>query len=185
MWIEIVDADPRWPEQFTCVASALRTATGDWAQRIDHIGSTSVPGLVAKPLIDVQVSTRRPDDLDDAGHPVRRALDGMGFALMTDNDDRRKRFLRLRDSHDGSPDVNLHVRRTGCVSQQQALLFRDYLRAESSARERYAAEKRRLALSSWRSVDAYAEAKGDVVWGLLREADVWSWSGWQPGPTDA
>lgn len=185
MLIEVVDADPTWPGQFAAVGALLRRACGAWAARIDHIGSTSVPGLAAKPLIDVQVSVARPDDLDDPDHPARRRLEDEGFVLVHDNDDRRKRFLRLRDSRDGRLDVNLHVRREGCVSEQQALLFRDYLRARPSARLRYEAEKRRLSRSDWVSVDAYADAKGDVVWAMLREADVWSWSGWRPGPSDA
>lgn len=185
MQIEIVDPDPRWPGHFGLVAGSLRSAIGHWAQRIDHIGSTSVPGLAAKPIIDIQITVDEPSAIDSAKHPARLELESVGFAWMGDNDDRRKRFLRLRESARGWPDVNLHVRRDGCTSQQQALLFRDYLRADDSARRRYEQEKRRLARREWGSVDDYADAKGDVVWALLREADGWSFSGWQPGPSDA
>ncbi len=181
--VVICDPDPSWPEAFRVVGRELRRLFGASAQRIDHIGSTSVAGLPAKDVIDVQVTVADPAMLDDADHPLRQALAHARFEHPADNDDRRKRFFYRRDS--GSPWVNLHVRRSGCVSQQQALLLRDYLRTHPQARTRYGDEKRRLARRSWRSVDAYADAKGDVVWALLREADVWSWNGWQPGPSDA
>jgi GrpB-like predicted nucleotidyltransferase (UPF0157 family) len=185
MRIEIVDPDPAWPASFRTIATVVRRAVGEWGRRIDHIGSTSVAGLAAKPIIDVQITTQDPSDLDKADHPVRQALEAAGFVLMIDNDDRRKRMLGLRESHRGWPDTNVHVRRDGCVSQQQALLLRDYLRTNESARTRYEQEKRRLSRLQWPTVDHYADAKGDVVWALLREADVWSWSGWMPGPADA
>jgi GrpB-like predicted nucleotidyltransferase (UPF0157 family) len=180
--IVLVAHDPAWAHQFVVASSQVRVATGSWATRIDHIGSTSVPDLVAKPVIDVQVSTGDPSQLDDPAHPVRHRLLSVGYELVLDNDDRRKRFLRRRAN---GPDINLHVRRDGCVSQQQALLFRDYLRADESARRRYGDQKSRLARRRWPSVDHYADAKSDIVWALLREADRWSWSGWRPGASDA
>ncbi len=180
----MADPEPGWPAAFRSVAAALRRALGLWALRIDHIGSTSIPDLAAKPIVDVQITTQNPADLDAAEHPALGELEAVGFVLMVDNDDRRKRFLLLRDSARGWPDTNLHVRRDGCVSQQQALLLRDYLRSSESARTRYEQDKRRLSRCDWPSVDDYANAKGDVVWALLREADVWSWSGWEPGPSD-
>jgi GrpB-like predicted nucleotidyltransferase (UPF0157 family) len=142
-----------------------------------------VPGLAAKDVIDIQVTVADPTALDDPDHPARRGLVAAGFDLVTNNDDRRKRFFRRRRPHEAP--VNLHVRRDGCVSQQQALLLRDYLRQHPRSRRRYEHEKRRLSGRRWRSVDEYAEAKGDVIWELLRQADVWSWRGWTPGPSDA
>jgi len=180
--VTLVSPDPGWPAQFEVVAGDLRTRLGSGALRIDHIGSTAVPGLAAKDVLDVQVTVADPGALDDRAHPWHRVLADAGYAQDVDNDDRRKRFLRRRTP--GAPWVNLHVRRDGCVSGQQALLFRDYLRTHPAARERYELEKRRLSRRGWSSVDAYAEAKGDVVWALLREADRWSWFGWRPGTSD-
>lgn len=105
----------------------------------------------------------------------------MSFDLMA-NEDGRKRYAKRRVPGD---ETNVHIRTAGEFSQQAALLLRDYLRAERAARMRYEQAKRDLAEHPWDRVDDYADAKGDIVWQLLREADRWSWRGWQPGPTDA
>jgi GrpB-like predicted nucleotidyltransferase (UPF0157 family) len=178
--VQIVPADPAWPDRFAAIATDLRAVLGDRAERIDHIGSTSVPGLAAKDVIDIQLSVAELEPHE----PVRAALVGLGWAFMADNPDRRKRFYLRRG--DGFPDANLHVRRTGEFSQQAALLLRDHLRADAAALGRYEATKRALAERQWEDVDAYADAKGDCVWQLLREADRWAWTvGWSPGPSDA
>lgn len=164
--------DVRWPAEFASLAERLRTGLAGLAADVHHIGSTSVPGLLAKPRIDVQVSVT---DVDDA---VSRLATVPGLVAVPDNDDRRKRFLRGARS-------NVHVRRSGEFSGQAALLLRDYLRADDAARDRYAAVKERLATRAWVSVDAYADAKGDVVWSLLRAADGWAMGvGWVPPPSD-
>jgi len=188
--IAIVEANPTWPARFAAEARRIRADLGDWAVRIDHIGSTAVAGLAAKDVLDIQVTAVDAAELDDPRHPGRVALESRGYRWQPNNPDRRKRFFRgpTRASGDDTAtagDVNLHVRRDGCVSQQQALLLRDYLRAEPSARRRYENVKRSLTQQDWPTVDDYAQAKGDVVWELLREADRWSWSGWRPGPADA
>lgn len=187
--VVLCEANPVWPERFRLVAADVRGVFGGRARRIDHIGSTAVPGLAAKDIIDVQVSVDDPAALDDSADPVRVGLAGLGFVFVADNDDRRKRFFQRRPdgtpASDATAEVNLHVRRDGCVSQQQALLFRDYLRDNAGAKALYEQEKRRLSSRRWRSVDHYADAKGDVVWTLLRDADRWSWSGWRPGASDA
>jgi GrpB-like predicted nucleotidyltransferase (UPF0157 family) len=180
MRVVLAEADPLWPRLFRDRAAAIRQLLDDRVERIDHIGSTAVPGLAAKPIIDVQVSV---EDLDPF-EPVEAALGALGYGYDPDNLDRRKRFFGL-DGPDGKRLVNVHVRRLGEWSQQAALLFRDYLRDAPDARNRYELEKRRLATQDWPTVDDYAEAKGDVVWALLREADRWSCFGWDPGRSDA
>lgn len=178
--VQIVPADPAWPRRFAALAAELRAVLGDQAERIDHIGSTSVPGLGAKDVIDIQVSVVALEPHAAVG----AALVGQGWSFMADNPDHRKRFYFRRG--DGLPDANLHVRRTGEFSQQASLLFRDHLRADATARARYEATKRALAEREWDDVDAYADAKGDCVWQLLREADRWAWAvGWSAGPSDA
>jgi GrpB-like predicted nucleotidyltransferase (UPF0157 family) len=180
MRILLADPDPLWPRLFRDRAAAIRQLLDDRAERIDHIGSTAVPGLAAKPVIDVQVSVADLDPLE----PIEAALGALGYEYQPDNLDRRKRFFSL-DGPDGTRLVNVHVRRSGEWSQQAALLFRDYLRDAPDARARYETEKRRLAAQDWPTVDDYAEAKGDVVWTLLREADRWSTFGWEVGRSDA
>lgn len=104
--------------------------------------------------------------------PYVEELRQLGFEFRPNNDDRCKRYFRRRGSRN---DVNLHVRRSGEFSEQAALLFRDYLCASEDARRRYEAVKRELATREWERGDDYADAKGDCVWQLLREADRWSW----------
>jgi GrpB-like predicted nucleotidyltransferase (UPF0157 family) len=168
--VVISDYDAAWPGRFKEYAAALRGAVGRRAIRIDHIGSTSVPGLAAKDVIDLQVSVAEFEPFE----PLRAAIESLGYEWMPDNDDRRKRFFRLV-SPVGARLANLHVRRAGEFSEQAALLFRDYLRATPEARRRYEETKRALALVPWPTVDHYAEAKGDGIWSLLREADRWAW----------
>lgn len=168
MRIVLDDYDPAWPERFGEVAAELRAALGDRALRVEHIGSTSVPGLAAKPVIDVQVSVA---DLEPFP-PVREALTNLGYTWHDDCPDARKWLFSRAEPYR----VNLHVRVAGEFSEQASLLLRDYLRASASARARYEATKRALAERDWPSVDAYADAKGDTIWALLREADCWSWT---------
>jgi GrpB-like predicted nucleotidyltransferase (UPF0157 family) len=179
--VVLSEYDPAWAARFRDYATAVRGALGERAARIDHIGSTSVPGLAAKDVIDLQVSVA---DLEPF-EPLRSALVGLGYEWMTDNDDRRKRFFRLV-SRTGARVANMHVRRLGVFSEQAALLFRDYLRATPEARRRYEEAKRALAARNWPTVDDYAEAKGDCIWSLIREADRWAWEvAWAAGPSDA
>jgi GrpB-like predicted nucleotidyltransferase (UPF0157 family) len=174
--IVLADHDPAWADAFAEVGRHLRGVFGAAAPRIDHIGSTSVPGLAAKPVIDVQITVGSLAVVDGVvGH-----LEGLGFLPEPDNPDRRKRFLRRH-----APAANLHVRPAGDFAQQAALLFRDFLRVDDDARGEYEATKRRLAEQDWPTVDDYADAKGDTVWAILRAADRWAWHGWYPGPSDA
>lgn len=175
--VEIVEHDPAWADRFTEVGAQLREVFADLADRIDHIGSTSVAGLAAKPVIDVQVSVSTLDDLET----FRGPLADLSLDLVV-NEDRRKWYATRRTP---GAETNVHIRTTGEFSQQAALLLRDYLRAEQSARSRYERVKRELAERPWARVDDYADAKSDIVWQLLREADRWGWHGWQPGDTDA
>lgn len=166
MRITVVAYEDAWPARFEALAGPLRAALGDRAMRVEHIGSTSVPGLAAKPIVDIQVSVESLEPFV----PVRAVIEGLGYEWMADNDDRRKRYFRRR----GDVDANVHVRVAGEFSEQAALLLRDYLRASPAARERYEAVKRALAEREWETVDHYADAKGDCIWTLLREADGWA-----------
>ncbi len=189
MRIHLVEPDPQWPARFSAYGADLRHSLIDQsvdgvAERlvaIHHIGSTSVPDLAAKPVIDLQVTLTSFEPFE----PVREAIEVLGYRWQSDNPDRRKRFFRL-EARDGTRRANVHVRITGDFADRAALLFRDHLRAEPYARERYETAKRELAVQEWVDVNAYADAKGDIIWQLLREADVWAAQrGWRPGPSDA
>src|SRR4051812_6753759 len=109
--IEIVPHDPAWPQRFARLGVELRGALGDVALRIDHIGSTAVPGLAAKPVLDIQISVAFFEPLDAFRTPLER----LGHAYRTNNTERTKRYFR---EPPGSPRTHIHVRRAGSFSEQ-------------------------------------------------------------------
>lgn len=122
---------------FLEIGLKLREVLGDTALRIDHIGSTSVVGLDAKPIVDIQISIACFDDIQ----LYRSQIESVGFALREDNPDLSKRYYReIR----GNRRTHIHVRRAGSFAEQMSLLFRDYLREHKDDALRYAAEKHRL-----------------------------------------
>ena len=177
--VEIVAYDPAWPARFAELGRELRAGLGEVALRIDHIGSTAVPGLAAKPIIDLQISVATFEPLAAYRQPLER----LGYAYLADNRERTKRYFR---EPPGRRRTHVHVRRAGSFSEQWALLFRDYLRAYPDAAAEYAAVKRRLALRYRNDRRAYTDAKVPFLWEVIRRADEWAQAqGWQPGPTDA
>ena len=177
--IEIAAYDPTWPVLFAELGRELRGALGEVALRIDHIGSTSVPGLGAKPIIDIQVSVASFEPLE----AFKRPLERLGYAYRADNTERTKRYFREPPGHRRT---HVHVRRAGSFSEQWALLFRDYLRAHPVAAAEYEAVKRHLALKLGDDRHAYTDAKVPFMWQVIRQADEWAQAqGWLPGPSDA
>ena len=183
----ILPYNERWPDEFLNLAGPVRRALGAKALRIDHIGSTAIPGLAAKDVIDIQVTV---EDLDEAV-PV---LVSLGYELLPIRRDHLppgakgqpgewdKRLFRQ------PPELrraNLHVRRAGSANQRYALLFRDYLRAHPPAAAAYGLIKRalvRLHPSDW---DAYYEVKDPVCDLIWIAAEEWANTcGWEPGPSD-
>lgn len=179
MTVEIYDYDPAWAQEFRDLGSSLRNALGDVVGRIDHIGSTAVLGLAAKPVIDIQISVASLE-------PVRAylsQLEGLGYVWREDNPEKTKRYFRetlgLRRTH-------LHVRQRGSWHEQYALLFRDYLRQHAEDCCSYETVKRTLAARYADDRYAYTEAKSDIFWEIIRRADRWAAAtGWAPGPSDA
>lgn len=190
--VEIVSYDERWPEEFMLIATALRDVLDDQALRIDHIGSTSVPGLPAKDIIDIQVTVAslEPDDR------LVAALAGIGYTLRSevtsdhqppgapgDAVDWAKRFFRPPV---GQRRTNLHVRVAERANQRYALLFRDYLRAHPTAAAAYAEVKRCLAHYHPDDLEAYVTIKDPVCDIIMSAAEEWVASGgWRLGPSDA
>jgi GrpB-like predicted nucleotidyltransferase (UPF0157 family) len=177
--IEIVAYDPAWPARFAELGRELRAGLGAVALRIDHVGSTAVPGLAAKPIIDIQISVAAFEPLAAYRQPLER----LGYVYRADNPERTKRYFR---EPPGRPRTHLHVRRAGSFSEQWALLFRDYLRTHPEAAAEYAAVKRHLALRYRDDRRAYTDAKGPFLWEVIRRADAWAQAqGWTPDPSDA
>ena len=189
--VEIVPYDRGWPAEFLAIGARIRSVVGDLALRIDHVGSTAIPGLAAKDVIDVQITAAAlgPGGALDAalaGDRFRRRADvdrdhePPGVAWSPGDWDKW-----LLEPPAGLRPANVHVRVDGRPNQRYALLFRDYLLENPLTAAAYAELKRRLAEIA-PSRQAYAEAKDpacDIVMGAAEEwADV---TGWSPGPSDA
>ena len=109
--VRIAEYDPAWPLRFAELGGGLRDALGSVAVRIDHIGSTSVPRLAAKPVIDIQISVDRLEPVQPFCGPLQR----LGFVYRPDNPERTKRYFR---EPPGEPRTHIHVRRAGCFPEQ-------------------------------------------------------------------
>ena len=177
--VVIVPYDPEWPALFSQLGAALRKALGETALRIDHIGSTAIRGLAAKPIIDIQISVRAFEPLDAFRHPI----ESLGFVFQPENPELTKRYFREAP---GERRTHIHVRRAGSWAEQFALLFRDYLRTHDEDAKRYVELKYRLAEQYGEDREGYTEAKGPFIWEIMVKANAWSQeTGWEPGPSDA
>jgi GrpB-like predicted nucleotidyltransferase (UPF0157 family) len=164
--VEVVAYDQGWPERFEAWRGRLVGLLGPVALRIEHVGSTSVPGLAAKPVVDIQVSVANLGDEDRYVPPCEAA--GLQFRLR---DDEHRYF----QPPPGKPrHVHVHVCQQGAEWERVHLLFRDYLRCSAGAREAYAAAKREATRLWGNDRPAYTEAKTDVILGILDQAGAWA-----------
>ncbi|WP_434626885.1 GrpB family protein [Chromobacterium sp. CV08] len=174
--VTIIPHQSRWADEFEAMAERLRAALGDLALSIDHIGSTSVPGLAAKDVIDIQITVA---ELDEA---VANRLQDAGFERKPFNRDHlppgsdaapeqwRKFFFR---EPEGLRRAHIHVRRAGSANQRYALLFRDYLRAHPATVDAYGELKRRLA-AGLADPDSYPDVKDPAVDLIYLAAEQWA-----------
>ncbi|MGH8974150.1 MAG: GrpB family protein [Acidimicrobiia bacterium] len=185
-----MDYDPGWPARFRETGTALRNRLGERALRMDHIGSTAVPGLAAKDVIDVQITVASLDAADAWPDELLPKLE--------------RRYRGTADDHvppGADPDprhwtkhywsqrlaLHVHVREDGRLNQRYALLFRDYLRADATAAAAYGLMKRALAEAAapddW---DTYYAIKDPACDLIIAGAEQWALrTGWRPGPSDA
>jgi GrpB-like predicted nucleotidyltransferase (UPF0157 family) len=174
--VEVVACDPSWPARYERWRDRLDGALEDTALRIEHVGSTAVPGLPAKPTIDIQISVA---DLDDESRYVAQ-IEPAGVQLRSR--DALHRFFR---PFAGRPrDVHVHVCQAGSDWEREHLLFRDYLRSHADAGNAYARVKQEAARLWLDDRIAYTEAKTGVILDLLDSAETWaranSWTVTQP-----
>jgi GrpB-like predicted nucleotidyltransferase (UPF0157 family) len=160
--IYLAPYDPAWPSLFTRLAKHIYKALGDRLLLLEHVGSTSVPGLSAKPIIDMVLAVA--DSSDELSYV--KPLEEKGYTLrIREPDWYEHRLLK-------PPDVqgNLHVFSAGCEEIEQMLLFRDWLRSHSDDRLLYEETKRKLAARTWKYTQNYADAKSEVVQEILARA---------------
>ena len=160
--IRIADYDPTWPALFEREARRIREALAGDVLQLEHVGSTSVPGLAAKSLIDILLVIPSSAD-EDAYVP---ALARRGYVLRI----RERQWHEHRLLKGPDTDVNLHVFSRGCVEIERMLGFRDWLRANADDRALYERSKRELAARTWKFVQNYADAKSAIVEEILARA---------------
>ncbi|MEV0703240.1 dephospho-CoA kinase [Saccharopolyspora sp. NPDC050389] len=183
---KLVDPDPEWPRQARRLIARIERAAGDKAVRIDHVGSTSVPGLPAKDIIDLQLTVRSLADADALAEPLGEAGFPVRPGILADTPhvfapDPALWEKRIHVSADPGRYANLHVRVDATPGQRVALLFPAWLRADEAARDEYLALKRKVAAEHAADPDygAYADAK--EPWFAKALPEAWRWAertGW-------
>ena len=162
--ILIADYDPAWPNKFAMHAAIIANALGAEMVCIEHVGSTSVPSLAAKPIIDILVVV--PDSANEAAYLPQ--LQAAGYVLRVREPNwNEHRMLRTPEL-----DVHIHIYAIGCPEIQRNLTFRDRLRTNVDDRKRYERVKRELAAKDWPDMNAYARAKTDVIESIIATAQA-------------
>jgi GrpB-like predicted nucleotidyltransferase (UPF0157 family) len=153
--VRLVDYDPEWPRLFVAEAARVRSALGARVVQLEHVGSTSVPGLSAKPIVDMLLVVD--DSSDEAAYvPLMEAA---GYRLHIREPD----WFEHRLFKGPGTAINLHVFARGCTEIERMLRFRNWLRTHPEDRALYARTKLALAQRTWKYTQDYADAKTDIV----------------------
>ena len=160
--IELKPYDPEWPSLYAALATRIRAALGTKVLLLEHVGSTSVPRLSAKPVIDIVLAVS--DSADESAYVP--ALKHEGYVLRIREPD----WFQHRLLKSPAADVNLHVFSEGCEEIRRLLVFRDWLRTHEDDRALYERTKRDLAARTWKYMQNYADAKSEVVNQILARA---------------
>jgi GrpB-like predicted nucleotidyltransferase (UPF0157 family) len=161
--VEVVAYDLRWVARFEHERSRILETLGPAARRIDHVGSTAVEDLCAKPIVDIDVSVQDPAD-EGVYLP---ALERAGYRLRIREPGHRMLRTRTRDVH-------VHIGEAGSPWERRHLLFRDWLRTSEPDRRLYSAVKMELATCVWADTNDYAKAKNDVIRQITARAESWA-----------
>ncbi|PAD93370.1 GrpB family protein [Shouchella clausii] len=161
--VTLLEYDPEWPNQFDREASRIRSVLGNKALQLEHVGSTSVPGLCAKPIIDILLVVN--DSADETTYVPD--LEKAGYTLRI----REPEWFEHRLFKGPDTDINLHVFSEGASEVNRMLRFRDWLRSNNADRDKYASVKRHLAQRQWRHVQHYADAKSAIVQEIMERAN--------------
>jgi GrpB-like predicted nucleotidyltransferase (UPF0157 family) len=162
--VTLVDYDPGWPGLFEREARRIRRILGGTVVRLEHTGSTSVPGLAAKPIIDITLIV--PDSADESSYVPQ--LEAAGYVLRI----REPAWHEHRVLKGPDTDINLHVFSRGSIELERMVGFRDWLRSHPEDRDLYERTKRELAARTWRHIQHYADAKTEVVEMIIGRAGL-------------
>jgi GrpB-like predicted nucleotidyltransferase (UPF0157 family) len=157
--VHLAEYDAAWPTLFAREAVRISQILGPAAKRVEHVGSTSVPGLAAKPIIDIVMEVA--DSSDESVYVT--PLETHGYALRV----REAEWFEHRVLKGPDTDINLHVFTVGCPEVGRMTGFRDHLRANSTDRELYEATKRELAQRNWAFIQNYADAKTEIIEAII------------------
>jgi GrpB-like predicted nucleotidyltransferase (UPF0157 family) len=184
--VVVIAYQPHWASNFKQIARRIRELVGDAAIRIDHIGSTAVPGLCAKDIIDIQITVADIDKSNGLTSPLNAAGFRQGTTIQYDEfhgkaeTDPELRKLYMREP-EGERRAHIHVREHGRFNQRYALLFRDYLRASGAVGREYELLKHRAARLFPDSIEGYLALKEPVLHIIYESASLWAEKvGWMP-----
>ena len=162
--LEIRDYDPEWPLQYEREEARIRSILGERVIRIGHVGLASVPGLPAKPVLDIALEV--PNSAAESAYVPD--LEAGGYVLRI----REPEWFEHRIFKGPDTNINLHVFTAGCAEVDRMLLFRDWLRTNAADRKLYAGAKRELPARDWKYVQQYADAKTAVVHDIMSRAQA-------------
>lgn len=161
--VQLAEYDPGWPDTYEREAVRVRDALGARVRRLEHVGSTSIPGLPAKPVIDMLLVVE--DSADESAYVP--PMEAGGYALRI----REPAWFEHRMFVREPPRIQIHTFGVGCPEIERLIVFRDRLRAHDDERRLYESTKRELAARDWDYIQHYADAKGDVVEAIILRAE--------------
>lgn len=166
--VEVVPHDPRWRQAFQAEAKRVAAALGENAVAIHHVGSTAIPGIYAKPVIDLLVEVRDVTEADGRSP----AMESLGYQVMGEFGIPGRRYFR-KDDQEGTRTHHIHAFQAGSGEVERHLAFRDYLIAHPEDAQRYSELKRKLASEHPQSMDAYMDGKDGFIKEMERRAAQW------------
>lgn len=164
--VVLADYDERWPDQFRVQQARIAGALGPNAIRVEHVGSTAVPRMSAKAIVDVQLSVV---DVEDEDTYLPKLIDAGYHLRVREPGHRMVRTLER--------DVHVHICKVGSDWERRHLVFRDWLRIDQADRDAYEGCKRTLALQDWTDMNEYAAAKGPLIAVITQHAESWAQAG--------
>lgn len=164
--VTVVEYDPRWPERYEREEERLLDAIGECVERIEHVGSTAVPGLAAKPIVDITATLADWDEADDCVGPV----ENLRYDYFPESAERDSEWRYFERRPEDGQAFNLHLRPSGIDHLERNLRLRDYLREHPGAAREYEEIKREAAVEHPDDIEAYSEAKTEFIESVMEAA---------------
>jgi len=166
--VEVVAHDPRWRDAFEAEAKRVAAALGENVSAVHHIGSTAIPGICAKPVVDLLVEVRDVTEVDGRGP----AMESLGYEVLGEYGIPGRRYFR-KDDREGVRTHQVHAVEAGSPEAVRHLAFRDYMIAHPGDAQRYSELKRKLAEEHPQSMDGYMDGKDGFIKEMDRRAAQW------------